>query len=108
MPPRASSASQPAAKNLVGDSLYEWARSNKDAGDTLTQDDLLDSGIIPGRDLRILIDAVQHLLNKRLFRPVDVKTGGLGYQLVEQSAAQKYDMLVFKPTTSNKLLATVV
>lgn len=77
-------------KSPVGDALYEWARTNHKAGDVLTQQELLDSGLIPQQSLQLLLEAVKYLLSKRLFKAHDIKgQQGAGYELVEEVAAAK-------------------
>lgn len=83
-------------KHPLGDSLYNWARDKKEPGDVFTQAELLDSALIPDRDLQLLLDAVQYLAQRRLFRPVDIKgQTGIGYELIEEAAAAKYGPLRF-------------
>lgn len=92
MPPARSAAgpSSSVKKSLVGDALYDWARENHDAGYVFQQQELLDSGLIPNNDLNILLEGLNYLLGRRLFKAHDIK-GSLaaGYELVEEAAAAK-------------------
>jgi len=96
MPPRPSATPTPGSstaqnKNPVGDALYNWCRDQeKLAGEIFTQQDLLDSGLIPGNSLLILLEATQYLVAKRLFKIHDIKgQTGVGWELVEEAAAAK-------------------
>lgn len=89
-----SAATTALRKHPLGDSLYNWAREKKEAGDVFTQAELLDSALIPDGDLQLLLDAVQYLAQRRLFRPVDIKgQTGIGYELIEEAAAAKYGLV---------------
>lgn len=92
MPTSISATSGPSTrKNALGDAIYEWARSAKDAGDVFTQPEIFTSGLIPDNELKLLLDAAQYLVNRRLFRAVDIKgQQGIGWELVEETAAAKY------------------
>lgn len=88
--PSAGPSSAVPLKSPVGDALYEWARTKEDSGYVFTQQELLDSGLIPQKSLTILLDAVKYLLGKRLFKAHDVKgQQGAGYELIEEAAAAK-------------------
>lgn len=77
-------------KNHVGEALYNWAREGEEPGYVFTQQELLDSGLIPQNDLKILLDAIKYLLGRRLFKAHDIKgQQGVGYELVEEAAAAK-------------------
>ena len=93
MPPGRPSAppgpSSTIGKHPLGDALYEWVRQREEPG-AVTQDDMLDSGLIPKKDLALLVEAVNHLLARRLFRAVDIRgQAGLGYELIEEEDAAK-------------------
>lgn len=96
MPPRPSSTPTPGPstnqkKHPVGDALYNWCRGQeKDAGEIFTQQELRGSGLIPNDNLHILLEAVQYLCNKRLFKVHDIKgQTAVGYELVEEEVAAK-------------------
>lgn len=96
MPPGPASpapTSGPSAAPLrspVGDALYDWARTKEEPGYVFTQQELLDSGLIPQNNLSILVEALNYLLRRRLFKPHDIKgQQGAGYELVEEAAAAK-------------------
>lgn len=94
MPPGRPSAtpgpsSAATGKHALGDALYEWVRQREEPG-AFTNGDLLDSGLVPKRDINILAEAVNYLLNRRLLRPLDIRgQSGIGYELVEEAAAAK-------------------
>lgn len=91
MPPgRVAAGPSNTGKNLIGDALYEWARETQDAGYVFRQQELLDSGLIPNNDLKILLEGLQYLIARRLFKPHDIKgSQAAGYELVEEAAAAK-------------------
>lgn len=77
-------------KSPVGDALYNWARENQEPGYVFTQQELLDSGLIPQNALPILLEALKYLLGRRLFKAHDIKgQQGAGYELIEEAAAAK-------------------
>lgn len=85
------SSSSVRGKSAVGDALYKWARGTQEAGYVFTQLELLGSGLIPNRDLTILLHAAQDLVSRRLFKLHDIKgQQGVGWELVEETAAAKY------------------
>lgn len=78
------------SKSPVGDALYEWARTQEEPGYVFTQQQILDSGLIPQNNLNILVEALNYLLRRRLFKPHDIKgQQGAGYELVEEATAAK-------------------
>lgn len=88
MPRSAQSAQLP--RDRIAEALYSWCRSEHDVGHVFTQDRLLESGIIPDRDIKVLLTSVQYLTTKNLFRTHDFRgTGGIGWELVSQERAQK-------------------
>lgn len=91
MPPaRATPGSSSSNASKVGDALYNWARSQQSPGYVFTQQELLDSSIIPNGDLHILVEAVRYLFSRRLFKAHDIKgQQGAGYELIEEAAAAK-------------------
>lgn len=93
MPPGRPTPGPPTASNRspVGDALYNWARQSQAPGFVFTQQELLDSGLIPQNSLHILLDAVNYLIRRRLFNPHDIRgQTGVGYELVEEAAAANY------------------
>lgn len=79
------------AKSPIGDALYNWFRENHEVGTVLTQNELLDSGIIPQKSLVFLLEAVKYLTSKRLLKLHDIKgSQAAGYELVEEAAAANY------------------
>ncbi|MBA7494008.1 hypothetical protein ES702_04575 [subsurface metagenome] len=86
----AAGPSSAGKKNLIGDALYNWARENQEAGYVFQQQELLDSGLIPNNDLQILVEGLNYLIQRRLFKPHDIKgSQAAGYELVEEAAAAK-------------------
>jgi DNA-directed RNA polymerase III subunit RPC6 len=75
---------------LIADAIYEYCRENHDPGDTLVQEHLLKPDIIPNKDLAILVQVCQHLVNDHLFKTHDVKGGGIGWKLVTRESAENY------------------
>lgn len=87
--PGPSSSSAP-SKSPLGDALYNWARTEHEPGYVLTQTELLDSGLIPQKDVNTLLEALKYLVGRRLFKPHDIKgQQGVGYELVEEATAAK-------------------
>lgn len=92
MPPGRPTPGPSAAsgKSPLGDALYQWARAEQEPGYVFTQSELLDSGLIPQKDLNLLLEALKFLVGRRLFKPHDIKgQQGVGYELVEEAAAAK-------------------
>lgn len=92
MPPGrpAAGPSTTVKKSLIGDALYEWAREHQEAGYVFQQQELLDSGLIPNNDLTILLEGLNYLLSRHLFKAHDIKgSHAAGYELVEEAAAAK-------------------
>ena len=75
---------------VVATSLYEWCRKNRDPEDVLVQDDLFQSDVIPNKDIHVLLEATQILVNEHLFKIHDVRGGGIGWKLVSEERAAKY------------------
>jgi hypothetical protein len=69
--------------------LYNWCRINFDAEHILSQDDLLKGDIIPNKDPNILLEVTQSLLNERLFRTHELRSGGYGWKIVSHVSAEK-------------------
>ena len=94
-PPQSSASptpgpSQKPAVNKVADALYQWCLKSYPFGHVFNQEDLLSAGIIPDRDLKILLTTTQHLVNSDLFKIHDFKGGsGLGWELVSEERASK-------------------
>lgn len=92
MPPGRPAAGPPSSvtKSKVGDALYNWARETREVGYVFQQQELLDSGLVPRNDLKILLEALTYLTTRRLFKPHDIKgSQAVGYELVEEAAAAK-------------------
>ncbi|ERF72577.1 hypothetical protein EPUS_02859 [Endocarpon pusillum Z07020] len=70
--------------------LYNWCRVNYDEEHILSQQDLLAGDVIPNKDPNLLLAATQSLINDRLFRTHDLRSGGIGWKIVSHVSAQKY------------------
>ena len=107
-PPKKTTAASPAppvasssgSRNRTAEALYEWCRKNHDLGYVFTQDELLDAGIVPDRDMAILLSSTQHLVNTALFKLHDRAGGTIGWELVDQEKAKKYTVLPLKKSVS--------
>jgi len=75
---------------LIADAIYEYCRENHDPGETLVQEHLLKPDIIPNKDLAILVQVCQHLVDNHLFKTHDVRGGGIGWKLVTRESAENY------------------
>lgn len=75
---------------LIADAIYEYCRENHDPSETLVQEHLLKPGIIPNKDLAILVQVCQHLVDNHLFKTHDIKGGGIGWKLVTRESAENY------------------
>lgn len=94
-PPKSTASPAPGSlirggRNRVADSLYEWCRKNYDFGYVFTQEELLQSNIIPNKDINVLLTSVQHLVVSHLFKLHDRQGGTIGWELIAQEKAQKY------------------
>ena len=91
MPPgRATPASSAPSKSPLGDALYNWARETQEPGYVFQQEELLDSGLVPAKNLQTLVEALSYLAGKRLFKAHDIRgQQGVGWELVEEAAAAK-------------------
>ncbi len=69
--------------------LYNWCRVNYDEEHILSQKDLLEGDIIPNKDPNVLIKVAQSLIDQRLFRTHDLRSGGIGWKIVSHVSAQK-------------------
>lgn len=82
--------SRPTPQHMVGDALYSWCRNEKDFGYVFVQEELLNSNIIPNRDLNILLSATQYLVSKHLLKLHDIKGHeGIGWELVSPDTAKR-------------------
>ncbi len=77
-------------RNRIADALYAWCVKNYPVGHVFGQDELLEAGVIPDRDLMILLSSVRHLVDNSLFRVHDRQGGTIGWELVDQEKAKKY------------------
>ncbi|RMZ81793.1 hypothetical protein DV738_g1944, partial [Chaetothyriales sp. CBS 135597] len=79
-------------RDRVADALYEWCRSSQAVGHVFNQEDLLSAGIIPNRDLKVLVSSAQNLVNRNLFKIHEIKNSGgqLGWELVSEERAASY------------------
>jgi hypothetical protein len=94
-PPKASASPAPGplgrgSRNRVAGSLYDWCRNNRDLGHVFSQEELLDTDIIPNRDITVLLSSVQHLVASHLFKLHDRTGGTIGWELVDQEKAKRY------------------
>ena len=69
--------------------LYNWCRINYDEEHILSQKDLLEGDIIPNKDPNVLLAVTQSLINERLFRTHDLRSGGIGWKIVSHVSAEK-------------------
>ncbi|KAK5198255.1 34-kDa subunit of RNA polymerase III (C) [Exophiala xenobiotica] len=97
-PPKATASPAPGplgrgSRNRVADSLYDWCRNNRDLGHVFSQEELLDTDIIPNRDITVLLSSVQHLVASHLFKLHDRTGGTIGWELVDQEKAKNYKNL---------------
>ncbi|KAL6252857.1 34-kDa subunit of RNA polymerase III (C) [Rhinocladiella similis] len=97
-PPKSTASPAPGSlirggRNRVADSLYEWCRKNYDFGYVFTQEELLQSNIIPNKDINVLLTSVQHLVVSHLFKLHDRQGGTIGWELIAQEKAQNYQNL---------------
>lgn len=69
--------------------LYNWCRVNYDEDHILSQKDLLEGDIIPRKDPQILLHVTQSLIDQRLFRTHDLRSGGIGWKIVSHVSAEK-------------------
>lgn len=69
--------------------LYNWCQANFDEGHILSQNDLLGGDIIPNKDMDLLMKVVQSLIDQRLFRTHELRTGGIGWKIESQANAEK-------------------
>ncbi|RMZ86357.1 hypothetical protein DV736_g6419, partial [Chaetothyriales sp. CBS 134916] len=87
-------AGRPSAvpRDRVADALYEWCRTNQAVGHVFNQEDLLSAGVIPNRDLKVLVSSAQNLVNRNLFKIHEIKNSGgqLGWELVSEERAASY------------------
>ncbi|EXJ87506.1 hypothetical protein A1O3_04466 [Capronia epimyces CBS 606.96] len=95
MPPKVAASPTPGflprgGRNRIAEALYEWCRKNHDVGHVFGQEELLSAGIIPNRDLSILLSSVTHLVDNSLFRLHDRAGGTIGWELVDQEKAKNY------------------
>lgn len=75
---------------LVADAIYEYCRENHDPSEVLVQEHLLKPDIIPNKDLAILVQICQHLVDNHLFKTHDIKGGGIGWKLATRESAENY------------------
>ncbi|KAK2069181.1 hypothetical protein P8C59_003785 [Phyllachora maydis] len=83
----------PEKLDILSDLLYDSARQEGDDQKAFTQRDLLDLGLIPRDDPQQLVQAVQALVNQRLFFSVQNSRGELAWRLRTREDASKYDGL---------------
>ncbi|KIX07735.1 uncharacterized protein Z518_02389 [Rhinocladiella mackenziei CBS 650.93] len=80
-------------RHRTAEALYAWCQKNREIGHVFSQEELLSAGIIPNRDLQILLSSVEHLVNNSLFRLHDRSGGTIGWELVDQEKAKNYTNL---------------
>jgi hypothetical protein len=86
-----ASATPGGSRDRVAEALHSWCKSNRDIGHVFSQDELLRSQAIPNNDLKVLLEAVQNLVSKNLFRTHDIKGANtIGWELISQERAEKY------------------
>lgn len=94
MPPTVSASPTPGpsgTKNLVGEALYAWCCREHDYGYVFQQEELLDSNVIPNRDLFVLLTAAQYLVGRHLLKIHDIKgQEGAAYELIAPEIAKRY------------------
>ena len=69
--------------------LYNWCRVNYDEEHILSQKDLLQGDIIANKDPSLLLRVTQSLLDERLFRTHELRSGGIGWKIVSHVSAEK-------------------
>lgn len=79
----------PEKLDILSDLLYDSARQEGDDQKAFTQRDLLDLGLIPRDDPQQLVQAVQALVNQRLFFSVQNSRGELAWRLRTREDASK-------------------
>ena len=94
-PPKTNASPAPGpsvkgARNRIAEALYDWCRNNHGYGHVFSQDELLDSDLIPDRNIHTLLPALQHLVLKSLFRIHDRLGNTIGWELIEPEKAKKY------------------
>ena len=95
-PTPASASSSGSDCSRVATNLYNHCREHFGIGNVVNQQDVLNTNLIPGRDLKILLDAANYLVGKHLFKLHDVRGPGkttLGWELISPENAGKYDDL---------------
>ena len=75
---------------LIADAIYEYCRENHDPSEVLVQEHLLKPDIIPNKDLGILVQVCQHLVDNHLFKTHEIKGGGIGWKLATRENAENY------------------
>ena len=88
---KATGSSASSDYGLIADAIYNHCRENHGPDDLLQQDDLLKPDIIPNKDLDLLLQVCQLLVNQHLFKTHDVRSGGIGWKLRTKEIAEKYD-----------------
>ena len=70
--------------------LYDACAEQFDADHSFYQQDLLGLGIIPGDDIKLLLQCTQELVNQKLFRLLEAQNKRLVWRLVAREDAEKY------------------
>ena len=75
---------------LIADAIYDYCRDNHGPEEILVQDQLFKPDIIPNKDLNILLQVCQHLVNQHLFKTHELRGGGFGWKLNTRERAENY------------------
>ena len=82
--------SSPSRYTLIADALYDYCRANHASDTLLVQEHLLKPDIIPNKDLSILVQSCQYLVDQHLFKTHEIKGGGIGWKVVAIESAELF------------------
>ena len=98
MPPKSPTASptpgpsKPKVSSQIkslADSLYSHCRDSFTPQDLVFQEQLVEANVIPGNDLKVLMEVVQHLVDQRLLKIHQTPDKRLGWKVVPRENAEK-------------------
>ena len=91
MPSSTTGSSASAAKDekAMAAALYDWCQKTFAEDQLITQEQMLQSGIVPAHDKETLLHLVQSLINDRLLTSREFSSGSVAWLIVPQVSAAK-------------------
>jgi DNA-directed RNA polymerase III subunit RPC6 len=82
------------SNDQIADKIYAQCRDKFSASQLLYQNDILNLGLIPNKNLEILLACTQTLVNRNLFRVYQDSDNRIAWKLIAAEDAEKYAMII--------------